>query len=218
MLRFSAFVVLSAVLIFSSSTQAGSLGPLDGRSPDSSQMSTMSIEVGYVSEGELSSFSGRFNYQFSPLLTVYGDVGLVDVDNGDGGAFGIGVRYYLSNQRIVPQLDLAVRASYHTSTVEFDMTSGSERDLSELSFAVHFGGKEAFYSHGLKWYGVVSFNQLSAASSGSVVASDTDNTELGFGGGVYMPLGPGEAYFGMENIDEMFVGIGYRHFLGSVRY
>ncbi len=48
--------------------------------------------------------------------------------------------------------------------------------------------------------------------------SENNDSEIGIGGGVYMPLGPGEIYVGVENIDDMFVGVGYRHFLGGAGY
>ncbi|MFT5893652.1 MAG: hypothetical protein ACI8VW_000518 [bacterium] len=219
MFRFSTRAVLFAMLGFSMSVQADTLGPLDGRSPDSRQMSEMSVEVGYVSEGDFSSLSGRLNYQYTPLLTLYGDFGFVDVgDNADGNAFGIGARYYLDSQRIMPELDLAVRVSYHMSSVDAGGFVGAELDRSELALAVHFGGKEAFYSNGIKWYGVVSYNRLSAETMFGGQTSENNDSEIGIGGGVYMPLGPGEIYVGVENIDDMFVGVGYRHFLGGAGY
>jgi hypothetical protein len=213
MLRNSVRAFLFVTVGFSMTVQADTLGPFDGRSPDPSQMSQMSVEVGYVSEGDFSNIAGRFNYQYSPLVTLYGDFGLVDIgDNADGNAFGFGVRYYLANQRIMPEWDLAVRASYHTGSIEAG--SALDIDLSEMTFAAHFGGKEAFYSNGIKWYGAVSYNRLSSDSA----FSDDSETEIGLGAGVYMPLGPGEVYAGVENIDDMYVGIGYRHFLGGVSY
>jgi hypothetical protein len=219
MLRFSTRAVLFAMLSFSMSSQADTLGPLDGRSPDPRQMSEMSIEVGYVSEGDFSSLSARLNYQYTPLVTFYGDFGLVDLgDSADGNAFGIGARYYLDNQRIMPEVDLAVGASYHMSTVELGSFAGAESDLSELTLAVHFGGKEAFYSNGLKWYGVVSYNRLAFETRFGGQTSDDNDSEIGLGGGVYMPLGPGEVYVGVENIDDMYFGVGYRHFLGGASY
>ena len=219
MLRFSTRVVLIASLGLSMSAQSDTLGPLDGRSPDPGQMSPMSVEVGYVSEDEFSTIGGRFNYQMSPVLSLYGDLGIVEIGNGDGNAFGFGARYYLSNQRIAPQLDLAVRASYHVGSVDFSSgLTTVESDLTELSLAVHVGGKEAFYSNGLKWYGVVSYTRQTSDLSTGANSGETSDSNIGFGGGVYMPLGPGEAYVGVENIDEMFFGIGYRHFLGGARY
>lgn len=210
MLCNSARAFLFVMLGFSMGAQADTLGPLDGRSPDPSQMSQKSVEVGYVSEGDVSTIAGRFNYQYTPLVTLYGDFGLVDIgDDTDGNAFGIGVRYYLAGQRLMPEWDLAVRASYHTASVEFgDLV---DFDLSEITVAAHFGGKEAFYSNGIKWYGVLSYNRLSTESA----FFDDDETEIGLGAGVYMPLGPGEIYAGVENIDDLYIGIGYRHFLGG---
>jgi hypothetical protein len=213
MLRFSTRAVLFAMLGFSMASQADTLGPLDGRSPDPRQMSEMSVEVGYVSEGDFSTIAGRLNYQYSALVTLYGDYGLVDIgDNANGNAFGFGARYYLANQRIMPELDLAVRASYHMSSIDVD--AGADFDRSEMAFAAHIGGKEAFYSNGIKWYGVLSYNRLSSETA----FGDNKDSEIGLGAGVYMPLGPGEVYAGVENIDEMFFGIGYRHFLGGASY
>ena len=83
-----------------------------------------------------------------------------------------------------------------------------------MTFAAHFGGKEAFYSNGIKWYGVLSYNRLSSETA----IGDDNETEIGLGADVYMPLGPGEVYVGVENIDEMYVGICYRHFLGGASY
>lgn len=201
------------------SVLADTFGPLDGRSPDPRQMSEMSAEVGYVSEGDFSSLSTRLNYQYSPLLTLYGDLALVDLNgNADGNAFGFGARYYLANQRIVPELDLAVRASYHLSNVEFNSFASTDLDISEFSMAVHFGGKEAFYENGLKWYGVISYNRVATETTVSGISTDNSDSDIGFGGGVYMPLGPGEVYVGVENIDDMYFGLGYRHFLGDASY
>lgn len=213
MLRNSARAFMFVTFGFSMTAQADTLGPLDGRSPDPGQMSQMSAEVGYVSEGDFSTIAGRFNYQYAPLITLYGDIGLVDIgDDADGSAFGFGARYYLENQRIVPQLDFAVRASYHIASI--DIESGGDVDRSETTFAAHFGGKEAFYSNGIKWYGVLSYNR----STSDTALGDVTDSEIGFGAGVYMPLGPGEVYAGVENIDDMFFGIGYRHFLGGAGY
>jgi len=41
---------------------------------------------------------------------------------------------------------------------------------------------------------------------------DTEN-ELGFGGGVVLPVGPGEAYAGVDLIDELQFGLGFRYFV-----
>ena len=213
MLRFSIGILFS-VLGLSLTAQADTLGPLDGRSPDPSQQSEMSVEIGYVSGDNFSTLAGRLNYQLSPVLSLYGDFGISELGDGDGNAFGVGVRYFLPKQRLVPQLDVGVRASYHLSSIDSSGFSSPEADLSELAVAIHFGGKEEFYSNGLKWYGVVSYNRLSSEQANS----DASESDLGFGGGVYMPLGPGEAYIGLENIDNMFIGIGYRHFLGGASY
>ena len=43
--------------------------------------------------------------------------------------------------------------------------------------------------------------------------SDDSETELGFGGGIVIPNASGEFYLGIDIIDEMIFGGGFRYFL-----
>ena len=178
----------------------------------------MSVEVGYVNEGDFSNLSGRFIYQYSPLVSVYGDFGTLERASDEGTAFGLGATFYLAKQRFMPVLDVGVRASYHLASVDNGISGGTESDISDMAVAVHFGSKEPFFSYGLKWYGVVSYHRYSVESSIGTQSFDSSSSDVGLGAGVYMPLGSGEAYVGLENLDEMYFGIGYRYFLGGDRY
>ena len=211
----SFFVV---AFVFSMSLNADTLGPLDGRSAKPGQAKEMSVELGYVTESDFTNIAVRVNYQYSAPVTLYADFGLVDLGSADGSALGFGVRYHLPKQRILPTLDASVRASYHSGSVDFsNFGSSTDIDLSEFSVALHLGGKEAFHETGMKWYGVVSFNRVSTDSTIGQFSSSNSDSEIGFGGGVYMPFGPGEAYAGIEIIDDLFFGLGYRHFIGRAR-
>ncbi|MFK8074954.1 MAG: hypothetical protein AB8B84_00110 [Granulosicoccus sp.] len=204
--------------LFAASVNAGTLGLLEGRSAQPDQTGQTSVEVGYLSEGDFSTIAGRVSYQLSPPVTLYGDFGLIDLGDADGSAFGLGVRYHLAKQRLLPMLDASVRASYHTGSADFNAFGGNtDTDLAELSFAVHVGSKEAFLDNGMKWYGVLSYNRTTSEVSTAVVSIDSTDADLGLGGGVYMPFGPGEVYVGVENINELFFGLGYRHFIGRNR-
>lgn len=210
------FVLLAS--LFTASVSAGSLGLLEGRSAQPDQPGQTTVELGYLTEGDFSTIAGRVSYQLSPPVTLYGDFGLIDLGDADGNAFGLGVRYHLAKQRLLPMLDASVRASYHLGSADFNAFGGNtDTDLTELSFAVHVGSKEAFLDNGMKWYGVLSYNRLTSEVSSGVVSTDVSDSDIGLGGGVYLPFGAGEAYVGVENIDELFFGLGYRHFIGRNR-
>ena len=218
MSRFSSGVLFLAMLGLSLSAQADRYGPLDGRSPDPSQTTKMSVEVGFVSEGDFSNLTGRFIYQFSPLVSVYGDFGTIERTNDEGTAFGIGATFYLAKQRIMPVLDIGVRASYHMASVDNGIMGGTESDISDMAVAVHVGSKEAFFSYGMKWYGVLSYHRSGVESLAGTQSFDSSSSDVGLGAGVYMPVGAGEAYVGIENLEEIYVGVGYRYFLGGGNY
>ena len=204
--------------LFAASVSAGTLGLLEGRSAQPDQPGQTTVELGYLTEGDFSTIAGRVSYQLSPPVTLYGDFGLIDLGDADGNAFGFGVRYHLAKQRLLPMLDASVRASYHTGSADFNAFGGNtDTDLAELSFAVHVGSKEAFLDNGMKWYGVLSYNRSTTEVSSGAVSTDASDSDMGLGGGVYMPFGPGEAYVGVENINELFFGLGYRHFIGNSR-
>lgn len=211
---FTAFLML----FFSASVYSGTLGLLEGRSAEPDQQGQTTLELGYLTEGDFSTIAGRVSYQLSTPVTLYGDFGLIDLGDADGNSFGIGVRYHLAKQRLLPMLDASVRASYHMGSADFNAFGGStDTDLTELSFAAHIGSKEAFLDNGMKWYAVLSFNRNSVDVTSGGGSSDNSDSDIGLGGGVYMPFGPGEAYVGVENIDELFFGLGYRHFIGRAR-
>lgn len=218
MLRSIARSIVLLTFVSSASVYAGTLGLLEGRSAHPDQPGQTTLELGYLTEGDFSTIAGRVSYQLSPPVTLYGDFGLIDLGDADGNAFGFGVRYHLAKQRLLPTLDASVRASYHMGSADFNAFGGStDTDLTELSFAVHIGSKEAFLDNGMKWYGVLSFNRSSSEVSAGAISADNSDSDIGLGGGVYMPFGPGEAYVGVENIDELFFGLGYRHFIGRSR-
>ena len=192
---------LSAALM-TSNAQAEILGVLGGQSANPEGQADLSVEIGYKFESDLSILGARVNYRLSPKTFIYGDLGFADFDFGsDGTPIGIGFRYHLADQRFVPSLDASVKGSFHIA--DFDSV-----DISELSVGLHVSGKEAIHESGLRWYGTASFSRVEVDFD--IFGSDSD-FEIGFGGGVYLPVKNGEAYVGLEHIDDLFIGIGYRY-------
>jgi len=214
LLKWTGFCV---ACVLSASAQAEPTGLLDGRSASPEEVGAKSLEIGYLDEDESTNIGGRFNYQYSSSIGLYADYVLVDEDvNGsDGDSIGIGIRYALANQRFVPTMDAAIRGSYHIQTLDLD--SGAEFEVTELSVALHVSSKQPLISN-WKWYALVSYHRFDFELNDSPgFGFEGDDTETGFGGGLFAPFGGGEAYIGLENVDGTFIGIGYRHFLGSRR-
>jgi len=206
---------LCVACVMSASVHAEPTGLLDGRSAIPEKVGVKSLEVGYLDGDASSNIGGRFNYQYSSSIGLYADYILIDDDftGSDGDSIGIGVRYALANQRFVPSLDAAIRGSYHIQTIDFD--SGSELEVTELSIALHLSSQQPLISN-WQWYAVASYHRFDIELSGGLgFGFEDDDTEIGFGGGLFAPFGGGEAYIGLENVDETSIGLGYRHFLGG---
>ena len=190
--------------------QAEYLGLLSGRSANPGNMMDLSVELGFVTgdlgDADYQNIGARVNYRVSPELVVFGDVGISEFGQTDGTPFGLGAIYFLSNQRISDNLDIAGKVSYHTGDFDFSGVSG---DISGLSLEVLFSGQEPISANGMGWYANVGFHRLTVDFG----PADDSSNELGLGGGLVMPVGPGEAYAGIDFIDELTFGIGFRYFV-----
>ena len=195
-------------LVATGSVRAEFLGTLNGRSADPGALLPLSVEGTFITGDLFQNIGGRVNYRISDELVFFGDIGLIEFgpsgfNDADGVGFGLGVFYYLSRQRILPQFDVGVKASYHFGEVEFDGSNG-EVDLSGISLETLVSGQSPIGELGLGWYVNGGLNFLDLDGFG-------DETELLLGGGVYGEVGPGEVYAGVDLIDELEFGIGYRY-------
>ncbi len=209
MMKKSLFVFVLSMLVAAPYAQAEYLGLLNGRSANPGNQTDLSVELGIVT-GDLGvvdyqNIGARVNYRVSPEIVVIGDVGVSEFGDADGTPFGLGILYHLSNQRISSALDISGKASYHTG--EYDV-GGLKGDVSSLSFEALFSGVEPISANGVSWYANVGFHRLNVDFG----ASDSSN-ELGFGGGLTLPTGRGEAYAGFDFIDEMTFGLGFRYYV-----
>jgi len=214
-------LALAATLatLVASSAHAEYLGPVNGRSANPGSLPELSVEGNFATSDFYQNIGGRVNYRVSPELVVFGDLGLIELGPGfadaDGLGFGFGAYFYLANQQFLSQMDVGVKGSYHFGSVEFDgvafnpvtgavTSSSQDLDVNNISLEALVSGKEALTAGGLMWY----------ANAGIQIAGGDGpgDTELLIGGGVYMPVGPGEVFGGVDLIDELTLGVGYRYF------
>jgi len=185
-----------------SSAYAEYFGLPAGRSAKISDQTDKSAEVGFVTgEIGLNSYQGigaRFNIKMSPNLVVYGDLQQIDIEETDGQIFGFG--FIMGLEGVTQSADLALKASYHTGSTESD--GGTEYDGNTISIEALFSGDKLGTSD-LSWYANIGLHKF-----------DTDyydESEIGFGGGVFMPTSFGQFYFGADLIDELIFGLGVRY-------
>lgn len=206
--RFLAALVVASSLV-AGSAQAEFFGLPNGRSANPDTLSDLSVELGFVT-GDLGlvdyqNFGARVNYRVAPDIVVIGDIGTSEYGSTDGTPVGLGILYHLANQRISQANDISVKASYHTGEYKH---SNTKLDLTGLSFEVLFSGRQPLAANGLGWYGNFGFHRLTVKNA----TSDSSN-EIGVGGGLTLPAGPGEAYLGIDLIDELSFGLGFRYFV-----
>ena len=196
----SLVLVLVATLCISSQVSAGLLGTVNGRTADFTRMPDLSVEgffnFGDFDDVDYQNLGARVNYRLSPGVILHGDVGLTEIGNFDTLTFGFGAFYALTG--LFENIDAAVKGSFHTG----DFDDAGDVDVLELEFL--FSGTEPIMANGLMWYANIGLHRLDFG-----VSSDT---ELGLGGGVVLPVALGEAYAGIDLIDELTFGIGYRYF------
>lgn len=198
-----------AVSLLATNAHAEFFGLPNGRSASPDMLSDLSVELGFVT-GDLGTtdyqnFGARVNYRISPEIVFIGDIGASEFGQADGTPVGLGILYHLSRQRISQSVDIAAKVSYHSGEYK---VSGVKLDLTGLSFEALFSGRQPLTASGLGWYGNFGFHRLTV----ELDSSDSSN-EIGFGGGFTLPTGSGEAYVGVDLIDELTFGLGFRYFV-----
>lgn len=192
-------IILALLALASTTAQAEYLGLSSGRTADMSRMPDLTVEAGILTGNiELADYLGataRVNYRVDPGLFVYGDLGSVEIGSEEGFALGAGVFYTLEG--LLEDFDTAVKASYHSG--DFDVF-----DLDVFSFEMLISGFDSFIDSGMHWYANAGLHWIDGGDS---------ELELGIGGGLIYPLQTGEVYLGLDLVDELTAGVGYRHYL-----
>ncbi len=201
--------VLVAATLLVSNAQAEFFGLPNGRSANPANISDLSVELGFMT-GDLDvtdyqNIGARVNFRVSQEIVVIGDIGVSEFGRADGNPVGLGILYHLSRQRISQSVDIAAKASYHSGQYS---SGGNDIDLSGLSLEALVSGRTPLVSNGLNWYGNFGYHRL------TVEAGNRDSTnEFGIGAGLVLPTGAGEAYLGVDLIDETTFGLGFRYFV-----
>lgn len=193
--------------------QAEFLGLMNGRSVARDALPDVSVEGGIVlgeidDEVDYQYIGARINYRASPDLIVYGDVGQTELESGgddaDGISFGVGAFYVVDG--VFSGSDFAIKGSYHTGEVENDFDD--EFDVDILVVEAVLSGREGLGASGnIGWYANLGLHRIDF--------DDDDENELGFGGGIVVPTQSGEFYLGIDIIDEMIFGGGFRYFTNN---
>ena len=201
--------LLGSVMIISPALHAEYLGLLSGREATPARSSDLSVELGLVT-GDLEfadyqNIAARVNYRLSQELTVLGTIGVSEFGVTDGVPFGLGLLYYLPRQRISDKLEIAGKASFHQGAYS---QGAIDVDISSLALEALISGRQPLMDNGLAWYSNFGVHRINI----DVVDSGT-NYELGVGGGLVLPTGLGEAYVGVDYIDNFLFGLGIRYFV-----
>jgi len=193
-------LLLVCTLVFSSFASAGLLSTVNGRSGDLTRLSNLSLEANY-NTGDFDDVSYdnlglRLNYRLSPGIILIGDLGLTEIGRFDTVTFGFGAYYGLGG--VFENIDAALKGAFHTG----DFDGGGDLDVLEFEFL--FSGLEPISSNGLLWYANIGLHRTDGEGF--------SDTEIGLGGGLVLPVSRGEAYVGIDLIDELILGFGYRYF------
>ena len=191
-------------VLASSYANAEYLGMPSGRSADVSSEPQLSVEAGFmtgdIANNTYQSFGGRANFKMSPEVVVYGDLVKADVEDADGTGFGIGFLYQIKG--ITKTNFFALKASFHNIKLEEGNEETDKGNI--LSVEGLFSGDRIGESD-LHWYGNFGIHKFDF--------DRYDETEIGFGGGIYVNTGFGQFYAGADLIDELTFGLGVRYHL-----
>lgn len=195
------WVVGLALLLVSGVASAEYLGFSNGRTADLTRLPDLSVEGGFSTGdfgvADYQNIGLRVNYRLSPGLMFFGDLAMSEVGRADGTALGLGVFYSLEG--IFENLDAAVKGGFHKS--DYGRFYG---ELDTLSVEFLISGLSPLTSSGMMWFANIGLHRSDGGRS--------SETDLLLGGGLVLPLSTGEAYLGLDLIDEMVVGLGYRYF------
>lgn len=210
------FLLGLSLACLSSVSQADFLGLINGRTADIINEPQMTVEGGMSLQSDFNTIGGKLNFKVAPDMLIYGGLASVDADAGGSDiAFGGGVVYQLG-QSLIAGMDMAVKGSYHMWDGGESFTGGKiDYSLSDFGVELLISPQEQSVAQGVKVFGMVGLHRVASEVSGGGLKFSDDSMEIALGGGASMLLGPGEAYAGIELIDELFIGAGYRLALGQ---
>ncbi len=205
-MHFARCASVVAPLVLPGIVVADALGGLDGRSADPSSLPTLSAEVAYVRDDEVSVLGLRANYKVDGTTTAFVTAALTEFDDSgaDGYLFGAGLYYHFARQRISEAVDIAIKPSvgYQSAEGGGAEVSGSVAALEVLVSGVRpLAGRVGWYANA-----GAEFSYIDTNNNGN----DGDFDGL-IGAGVHTDLGPGQIYAGIDYSGELGYGAGYRY-------
>ncbi|MGB0867723.1 MAG: hypothetical protein ACPGSC_14520 [Granulosicoccaceae bacterium] len=207
--------IAAASLCFAATgAQADVFGLLNGRTANILSEPQTTVEAGFVSADDFTTFGGRLNFKLSPNSLFYGTIANIDADNQeDEIAFGGGVVYQLT-QNSRNNFDVAIKGSYHLWSTETFL--GRDADFSDFGLELILSPKGQALAQGVGIYASIGFHKLSSdVDLGIFGNAEQSDSEISFGLGATLAAGPGEAYAAFENIEDTYIGFGYRLALGQ---
>lgn len=169
---------------------------LNGRSANLQNAEDVSAEAGFAVADDYQYIGARVNYKIAPNMVAFGDIGQTESFDADGITFGGGLFYQVDG--LSENLDTTVKASFHTGELE---VGNREADISNITFQFITSSDKLGQSD-LGWYGNLGVHIIDVG--------DEDDTEIGFGGGVFSATSFGEFFVGINHIDELILGAGAR--------
>lgn len=244
-------VVLKAVMLICSAmstsiVHAEYFGSPTGRTAKFSSQTPLAVEVG-VSKGEFENadykqMGVRLNYQHTPNIVVFGDLGQSELDAKSETSFGLGA-YYSLEQSILGSDDSAVKLSVHkvdfeTVTVRTgggsSVNNGCRWEITALGPNLNCipqvsSSPGRSYTRGGSISNIAIELLISSAMPDSILGDAAnwyanggiqllngaveDDAVLGFGAGFVVPVAESEVYAGFEYAGATYVGVGIRYFI-----
>lgn len=233
------FATLTAV-----NSYAEIFGSMTGRSATFSAQPQLSIEAA-ITDGELfetdfQQLGVRLNYQYTPKILMFGDIGKSELSSESETSFGFGAFYSLGKS--ILGIDSAVKASFHQ--VSFDsvtVRSGGLKQVCEQKTstvdglpdptlwcrAVPRGDSSSSSNSDFRNFAL---EYLSSGAMPNALLGDStqwymngglqlvsgageDDKVVSLGAGMVFPLGQSEVFTGVEYADEIFIGAGFRYLI-----
>ena len=234
-------VGLLFIVLASSTANAEYFGSLNGRTAKFNAHPTMTVEATFSTGDFLTSdyqqISLRFNYQYSPRVLMFGDLGQSELSGRSDTSIGVG-GYYALNTPVLWSDHSAVKMSLHQ--VDFGILPGStylncsaglpyigidgllyiDPGICTTVVGPSRGGDVRNIAAELLISGAIDNPIIGDAASWyanggiQMLSGDiADDTVVSLGGGIVYPFSATEFYAGWEYADELFVGIGVRYLI-----
>jgi len=259
----SSIALFVCCAVSASLSHAEYFGSPTGRTAQFASQPQMTIEAtlstGDFNTADYQQLGLRLNYQYTPNILVFGDLGQSKLNSESDTSIGFGA-YYSLNQSILGSDHSAMKVSYHqvnfakvagvssstagNTSIEYNCrpdnpitlggildddlspqvnlclpevnntggtrrtSAGSGGDIRNIAIELLISGdmSDSFLAvTDANWY-----------ANGGIQMLDgdlADDTVLGIGAGIVIPLNESEVYAGVDYADETQLGIGFRYFI-----